>query len=252
MADQQPDRFPPAAEPPSNDRAESTPADRTQADRAPTDRPQTGTNPPGAPAPHTEPVVSRWTGSAAIPPPTPHRRWWQLHARQAAPPARLTAGRATGGPAAPLDPTRAEVTPREPWPLNPTRAVVTYREPRPLNPTATLPDPDDVAAALAAAPGSDREPQPQRSYQDWENTPPVAPWAEHDTLPPVTLPPVAPPPLAPPPLGTPGAGPPGPGAPGPGAPGAGSPGPAPSWRRRLFTRPRASARGTHGHPATTI
>ena len=116
-----------------------------------------------------------------------------------------------------------------------------------------MPDPDEVREA-ASRPGYAAAAYPPQE-PDWENTPPVDPWAGHDTLwqadpgtPPMPptligpafvsyppsvfgtpsrtpLPPVAPPPVALPPLATPST-----------LPSA----PAPSWRSRLFTRPSST------------
>jgi hypothetical protein len=208
MADQRPTMPPPAISP-------TVPDDKL--DENVMQRPD---EPTGAEAP-------RWSGSAAIPPPTPRRRWWQLPSAQ--PPPRLP---------------------------------ITRRQPPPLQPTTPLPDPAEVAAALRR-PAEETRPEETRaeaqSYQDWAHIPPVDPWAEHDTSwqatpgppgqPPMTEPPAVPNPpgsfgqVAPPPTlfgphdAGPGLAPTGVGI-GTDERNTGVQGPAaPSWRKRLFTRP---------------
>jgi hypothetical protein len=180
MADPLPEGSPPVAEASSNaDQrrtqrtwSEQTRTEQTRAERTSTD---------GTDDAATGPIAPRWTGAAPIPPPSPRRRWWRFRARPAGP-RPLRARPPTTRPAAVLDPTRAEIT---------------RREPGPLNPTATLPDPDDVVAALAGAPRPVSDPQREWSYQDWEFSPPVDPWADQDTVwnpfPGTPMPPAEPP-----------------------------------------------------------
>jgi hypothetical protein len=135
---------------------------------------------PGPTAQDDEPtgtIVPRWTGSAAVPPPMPRRRWWHRLTPAAGTPAPTAASGAATEPVATFRPARSGPT----APLDPTRAEITRRQPEPLNRTAVMPDPAEVDAALAFRP-EPAEPYRERSYLDWENTPPVDPWADHDTV----------------------------------------------------------------------